>query len=214
MERELRMVIVADTNTDDARQVIAELATNPTIPQTVVTPALVRRIIPIRANPAVGVMFWSNDLQGLVADVESFAAYIKGEHEIKTASYDAQRYIPDDVALEQPRAIVMEWAADTEYLKDTKLYYKDTLYNVAQDLTSSSVYPPDAEGVLALYRPIVPGHKGTLDDPIPWVYGMDCTAGLYYSYNGATYKALQTMAPCTWEPGSAGTSAIWEAVEE
>ena len=56
MNRELNMVIVADNNTEEARQLIAQLAENPAIPQTVVTPALVRRILPIRANPAVGVM--------------------------------------------------------------------------------------------------------------------------------------------------------------
>lgn len=212
MERELRLVIVADNNTEEARQLIASLSEAPTIPQTVVTPALVRNIIPIRANPAIGVMFWSNDLQGLVADVEDFAAYVKGEYAIKAASYDAQRYIPDEVALEQPRAIVMEWAAGAEYRKDTKLYYKDTLYNVEQDLTSSEAYPPDAEGVLALYRPIVPGHAGTQDDPIPWIYGMDCAEGLYYLHNGTIYKARQSMVPCTWEPGAAGTETIWEAV--
>lgn len=85
MSRELNMVIVADTNTAESRQLIAQLSENPSIPQTVVTPALVRRIIPIRANPAVGVMFWSNDLQGLVSDVEAFSSYIKNEEDILTS---------------------------------------------------------------------------------------------------------------------------------
>ena len=89
MSRELNMVIVADTNTAEARQLIAQLAENPAIPQTVVTPALVRRILPIRANPAVGVMFWATDLQGLAADVEDFAQYIKHETENKQAIADA-----------------------------------------------------------------------------------------------------------------------------
>ena len=89
MERNIRMIIVADTNTAEARQLIAQLAANPAIPQTVVTPALVRRIIPIRANPAVGVMFWATDLQGLAADVESFADYIKHETENRQAIADA-----------------------------------------------------------------------------------------------------------------------------
>ena len=89
MSRELNMVIVADTNTAEARQLIAQLAENPAIPQTVVTPALVRRILPIRANPAVGVMIWATDLQGLAADVESFADYIKHETENRQAIADA-----------------------------------------------------------------------------------------------------------------------------
>ena len=89
MDRNIRMVIVADTNTAESRQIIAQLSQNPAIPQTVVTPQLVRRIIPIRANPAVGVMFWATDLQGLAADVESFADYIKHETENRQAIADA-----------------------------------------------------------------------------------------------------------------------------
>ena len=45
MSRELNMVIVADTNTAEARQLIAQLAENPAIPQTVVTPALTGSIL-------------------------------------------------------------------------------------------------------------------------------------------------------------------------
>ena len=89
MDRNIRMVIVADTNTAESRQIIAQLAENPAIPHSVVTPALVRRIIPIRANPAVGVMLWSSDLQGLATDVESFADYIKHETENRQAIADA-----------------------------------------------------------------------------------------------------------------------------
>ena len=89
MSRELNMVIVADTNTAEARQLIAQLAENHAIPKTVVTPALVRRILPIRANPAVGVVFWATDLQGLAADVESFADYIRREAENRQAIADA-----------------------------------------------------------------------------------------------------------------------------
>lgn len=211
-ERNIRIVVIFDPNVRESRELMMEIAESTAIDRIEVQ--RVRSILPgIRATPAVGVLVWSNDLQGLVADVEDFAAYVKGEYAIKAASYDAQRYIPDEVALEQPRAIVMEWVAGAEYRKDTKLYYKDTLYNVEQDLTSSESSPPDAEGVLALYRPIVPGHAGTQDDPIPWIYGMDCVEGLYYLHNGTIYKALQSMAPCTWEPGAAGTETIWEAVQ-
>ena len=89
MERDIRIIVVADNNTAEARQLIAQLSQNPAIPQTVVTPQLVRRIIPIRANPAVGVMFWATDLQGLAADVESFVDYIRREAENKQAIADA-----------------------------------------------------------------------------------------------------------------------------
>lgn len=71
--------------------------------------------------------------------------------------------------------------------------------------------PPHGEGMLAVYRPIDKAHTGTQEDPIPWVYGMDCTAGLYYSYNGVVYLCKADMKPCVWAPGTAGLWQ-WEAV--
>ena len=78
--------------------------------------------------------------------------------------------------------------------------YKGKLYRIVSAHTAQAHYPPDGEGLLALYRPIVQGHDGTADDPIPFVYGMDVTAGLYYSYNGETWIASKNMAPCVWPP--------------
>lgn len=74
--------------------------------------------------------------------------------------------------------------------------------------------PPHAEGMLAVYRPIEESHQGTEDDPIPWVYGMDCFEGQYYSNKGHLYKVAVggTMAPCIWEPGSPGVWQ-WEQLE-
>ena len=50
--------------------------------------------------------------------------------------------------------------------------------------------------------------------PLPWVSGMDCYEGKYYSYNGHIYRVADggTMAPCVWEPGTAGLWQ-WELVE-
>lgn len=86
MERNLRMIVVADTNNAESRELISQLSQTPAIPQTVVTPQLVRNILPgIRATPAIGVLFWATDLQGIVADVEAFASYIKGEDAVLSA---------------------------------------------------------------------------------------------------------------------------------
>lgn len=52
----------------------------------------------------------------------------------------------------------------------------------------------------------------TIEDPIPWVYGMDCETNKYYSYNGHVYRAKMLMQPCVWAPDSPGTSAQWEQV--
>ena len=68
--------------------------------------------------------------------------------------------------------------------------------------------------MLDIYRPIDQAHTGTLEDPIPWEYGMDCIAGTYYSYNGHIYKVADggTMAPCVWPPDTAGLWQ-WELIE-
>ena len=61
--------------------------------------------------------------------------------------------------------------------------------------------------MLAIYRPLMPEHEGTLDDTIPFVYGMDVYNGKYYSYNGSVYLAKADMLPCTWAPGTQG---LWQ----
>ena len=87
------------------------------------------------------------------------------------------------------------------------------LYRVVQAVTPQEHQPPDGEGMLAIYRPINPEHAGTADDPIPWVYGMDCYQGKYYAHGGITYLCRADMLPCTWAPGSDGTEGQWEAIE-
>ena len=84
------------------------------------------------------------------------------------------------------------------------------LYHIEQAVTPIESQPPDGEGMLAIYRPINPEHAGTADDPIPWVYGMDCHVGKYYSYEGAVYMVAEggDMIPCTWPPDS----GIWQWV--
>ncbi len=98
-----------------------------------------------------------------------------------------------------------ELAADRIISKDGQLY------RVVQAVTPIESQPPDGEGMLAIYRPINPEHAGAADDPIPWVYGMDCHAGKYYSYEGAVYMVAEggDMIPCTWPPDS----GIWQWVK-
>ena len=86
-----------------------------------------------------------------------------------------------------------------------------TLYRVVPEdgVTPQAHQPPHGEGMLAVYRPVAPSHAGTAEDPIPWVYGMDCPEGKYFSYQGHVYLVAEggTMSPCVWAPGSAG---LWQ----
>lgn len=129
---------------------------------------------------------------------------------IRAATQTVAAYAPDEIAVAQPLELYDKWEADTKYTEDKLLVHEDRLYRVEQDLTSSSVYPPGSDGTLALYRPIDPAHAGTQDDPIPWVFGMDCYEGKYYSYNDKIYLCNANMKPCTWAPGTAG---LWQWTE-
>lgn len=92
--------------------------------------------------------------------------------------------------------------------KDSILSDLDVLYRVVQDNTIPQMHqPPHGEGMLAVYRPIDQSHAGTKDDPIPWVYGMDCFADKYYSYGGKTYLCKSDMTPCVWAPDTPG---LWQ----
>lgn len=120
--------------------------------------------------------------------------------------------LTDEVALSIPDLLPV-WddllAAGEQIVAGVCLTYGGQTYRVVQAVTPLESQPPGGEGMLAVYRPIDREHTGTADDPIPWVYGMDCYAGKYYSYNGKIYRVAVggTMKPCVWAPGTAG---LWQ----
>lgn len=124
--------------------------------------------------------------------------------------------VPDETALQMPD-LFKTWAevlaAGQTVPQNTIINDGGTLYRVvaADGVLPQEHQPPHGEGMLAVYRPIDTTHAGTLEDPIPWVYGMDCSTGLYYSYDTAVYLCKADMKPCVWAPGTAGVWQ-WEAV--
>lgn len=62
--------------------------------------------------------------------------------------------------------------------------------------------------ISAIYNKMAEGYTGTADNPIPWVYGMECKEGVCYSYNGNVYRIATGgyMNPCVWYPDS----GIWQ----
>lgn len=103
-----------------------------------------------------------------------------------------------------------EWEPGEDYAKGKRVTYNGIVYEVQQQTTASEVYPPDAEGVLAIYVPLSTDGSGTLEDPYVWIYGMHVEAGVYVTYNGQMYKAKSPMKPCVWAPGS--DTNVWEVV--
>lgn len=102
-------------------------------------------------------------------------------------------------------------AAGNKVAAGVCLVHNGQTYRVVQDVTPIESQPPGGDGMLAVYRPIDREHAGALADPIPWVSGMDCRTGKYYSYEGVTYLCKGDMIPCVWTPGTAGLWQ-WEVV--
>lgn len=80
-------------------------------------------------------------------------------------------------------------------------------YRAMQEVVPIESQPPGADGMLAVYRPVDKEHAGTLEDPIPWVSGMDCFKDKYYAHDGEVYLCKQDMTPCVWAPGTEG---VWQ----
>lgn len=125
--------------------------------------------------------------------------------------------VPDETALEMPDLFKTweEVLAEGKTVAEKSIINDGgTLYRVVSPggVLPQAHQPPHGEGMLAVYRPIDTVHAGTQEDPIPWVYGMDCTNGLYYSYNATVYLCKADMKPCVWAPGTAGLWQ-WEAVD-
>lgn len=123
------------------------------------------------------------------------------------------RSIPleDDATALTIAPVCPDWKAGTHYEARDVVNHNGQAYKVIQAVDSLENQPPDAEGMLAIYRPLMPEHEGTLEDPIPFVSGMDVYNGKYYSYNGSVYLAKTDMLPCTWAPDTEGMWQ-WELV--
>lgn len=158
----------------------------------------------------------TNETDALKKEVQALAANTETVRVAARAFAATATDIADETALEMPD-MFPAWetvlAAGKTLRCGQIIDDGGTLYRVVPEegVTPQSHQPPGGEGMLAVYRPIAPEHEGTADDPIPWVYGMDCYAGQYYSYNGHTYRVAEggNMVPCVWAPGTAG---LWQWV--
>lgn len=144
-----------------------------------------------------------------LASAQAQARELLLDRTAKTAAQTEELTIPE-YALMGKAGMYDEWQAGQSYEQGKRVTYNGIVYEVQQQTTASEVYPPDAEGVLAIYVPLSTSGSGTLEDPYVWIYGMHVEAGEYVTYNGQTYKAKGPMNPCTWTPGS--DPNVWEIV--
>lgn len=115
--------------------------------------------------------------------------------------------LEDDAAALTLSPICPDWKANQHYDKGEIVNHNGQAYRVIQEVDSLENQPPGADGMLAIYRPLNTENSGTIDDPIPYVSGMDVYNGKYYSFNGNVYLCKQDMTPCVWDPG---TDGLWQ----
>ena len=105
------------------------------------------------------------------------------------------------------------WAAGQTYAKGYRLAHKGIVYEVMQEVTTIENQPPDATGMLAVYRPLSVDPEtgdepdGSKEHPYAFLYGMDVTKDSYYSYDGKLWLAKADMPACVWVPGTEG---LWQ----
>ena len=106
-----------------------------------------------------------------------------------------------------------DWAAGQTYAKGHRLAHKGIVYEVMQEVTAIEDQPPDAAGMLAVYRPLSVDPEtgeepdGSKEHPFAFLYGMDVKNGSYYSYDGKLWLAKADMPACVWTPGTEG---LWQ----
>ena len=106
-----------------------------------------------------------------------------------------------------------DWAAGQTYAKGYRLAHEGIVYEVKQEVTAIENQPPDAAGMLAVYRPLSVDPEtgdepdGSRGHPFAFLYGMDVKNGSYYSYEGKLWLAKADMPACVWTPGTEG---LWQ----
>lgn len=118
--------------------------------------------------------------------------------------------LTDAQAVNMPGDVFPTWPAGTDdegnYNKGQIIQHNGSLYKVKKTGTPDTEPGEDN----SMYKLLSTGHAGTLEDPIPFVYGMDVKKNTYYSYVGVTYLCTKNVKACVDDPESGAKQ--WEAV--
>lgn len=111
-----------------------------------------------------------------------------------------------------------DWAAGQTYAKGYRLAHNGIVYEVMQEVMAIESQPPDAAGMLAVYRPLSVDPEtgdepdGSIEHPYAFIYGMDVSKDSYYTYEDKRWLAKSDMPACVWVPGTEGLWQ-WEEVK-
>lgn len=98
---------------------------------------------------------------------------------------------PDETAVEC-KELYYEWKPDTQYRTGKRVRYGGYLYEIVQEHTSQSIYPPSI-ATSSLYKQIPEAGQGLSDrNPIPYDGNMELVEGMYYSQSGVVYLCTRS----------------------
>lgn len=203
-EREIRLMLIYDPNSADSLEMEQSLNADATIEKIEVQ--RVRSLLPgVRTTPAIGVILWASDKQGLMENVERFVDYIHDEEGVRKVSKESQAYIPDSVAWDVPRTLYDTWSAESvAYTVGQIVIYGEDIYRCLTAHTSQASWTPEASPSLWV----------KIADPAEewpeWVQPAGSTdsyaKGAKVSHNGKHWTS--TVDSNVWEPGVYG----WDEV--
>ena len=133
---------------------------------------------------------------------------------LQTAAFTASEF-----AVMAKAHVFESWQAGQTYAAGYRLEHEGVIYEVVQDVTAQEHQPPNAEGMLAVYRPLSVDAEtgeepdGTKGHPYAYLHGMDVKNGSYYTFGGKLWLAKADMPACVWDPGTEGVWQ-WEEVTE
>ena len=110
------------------------------------------------------------------------------------------------------------WQPGRFYPAGRRIEHDGVVYKVVNDVTAQEHQPPDAGGMLAVYRPLSVDPEtgdepdGSREHPYAWLNGMDVRNGCFYSHDGKLYQAKADMPACVWPPDTPGLWQ-WELAE-
>ena len=135
---------------------------------------------------------------------------------LRTMAAQTQTFSAAQFSVLAKAGVFENWAAGKTYQTGYRLAHEGIVYEVIQDVTSQAHQPPNAEGMLAIYRPLSVDAEtgeepdGTQEHPYEFLYGMDVTSGKYYTDEGKLFLAQTVMPACVWYPGTEG---LWQLEE-
>lgn len=156
------------------------------------------------------------DLQAELLQIQNHALEIISQH-LRKQTIQTENFAPGELSLFARVGLFDKWVPGAKYAAKQRIAHEMVVYEVIQPVTSIASQPPNAAGMLAIYRPISVDaetggtQSGAIDNPISFITGMDVSEGLYYFYNDKVYLAKANMTPCVWPPDSPGLWQ-WEVV--